>query len=186
VAYRLIYLVLCVLLAVLCLSLPLRLPWLDPRLPWLALRPPWLAVLWAPQKARLACGRDLQSHQKVLRAHHVGSALHPVLLHRKKVLSVPRWAPPAAPLRTSDRSWRLHRLAPGHNSNRTGRFLRRAPCRTPGRSLGLHRGVVRHSSGKMALVVLGYALGSMRSSLLPLGYFSHAYIPMRARLRHIS
>src|SRR5215204_1643228 len=89
-------------LAVLALSLPLRLPWLDPRLPWLALRLPWPVVLCALRRARLVYGKAPQAHQRDLRAH---DGL--VVLHRKKVVSVPRWSPPpgpAAPLRTSGRS----------------------------------------------------------------------------------
>jgi hypothetical protein len=65
---------------------------------------------------------------------------------RRKVVSVPRWSPPpgpAAPLRTSGRSWRLHREAPHHSSNRTWRFRRGAPpgqvCRAVGR-MGYFKG----------------------------------------------
>src|SRR5215218_6416370 len=107
--------------------------------------------------ARLVCGRDLLSHQKVLRGPQDVHDEGLILLHRK-VVPVPRWSPPppgpAAPLRTSGRSWPLHREA-------------------------AHR-----SSGKIALlVVLGYALRSTRSSpLLLWGYLSQrVYIPMRAR-----
>jgi hypothetical protein len=132
---------------VLTFSLPLRLLWLDPRLllldprlPWLALRLPWPVVLCALQMARLVCARDLQSHERALRAHDDGLVVHLVLLHRKKVVSVPRWSSPAgllaAPLRTSGRSRRLHREAP------------------------------RRSLGKIATLVLGYAPRSMRSSSL--------------------
>src|SRR3954447_6432349 len=82
------------------------------------------------------CGKDLQAYEMVHSADEMGLRGPRGIVLRRAVLSVPQWLPPSpALLRTSDRSWLLHRAALRRSWGKALllQALHRLASRNPGR-----------------------------------------------------